>query len=85
MEELLCRMSWNPARLYNMDAGYLAEGGPADLVIFDPDCSQTFWEFKSKAANTPFAGRTCKSEIEYTVCAGKIVYIKNMSMSVLDE
>ena len=78
MTELLAKMTWNPARLYGMDAGYLAEGGPADLVIFDPDCDQTFGRFFSKASNSPFACKTCKSEIEYTICAGKIVYIKNM-------
>lgn len=85
MMELLAKMTWNPAKLYGMDAGYLAEGGPADLVIFDPDCSQTFWSFRSKASNTPFAGKTCKSEIEYTICAGKIAYIKNMSLSGLED
>ena len=85
MEELLAKMSLNPAKLYGMDAGYLAEGGPADMVIFDADCSQTFWHFYSKASNTPFAGKTCKSEIEYTICAGKIAYIKNMSISALED
>lgn len=79
MQELLLKMTWNPAKLYGLDAGYLAEGGPADMVIFDPDCDQTFRKFFSKACNTPFAGRTCKSEIEYTICGGKIAYIKNMS------
>lgn len=85
IEELLAKMSLNPAKLYGMDAGYLAEGGPADMVIFDADCSQTFWHFYSKASNTPFAGKTCKSEIEYTICAGKIAYIKNMSISALED
>ncbi len=85
MEELLSKMAWNPARLYGIDAGYLAEGGPADMVIFDADCNQTFWKFLSKASNTPFAGRTCRSEIEYTICAGRVAYIKNMSMSALDD
>lgn len=85
MAELLVRMSYNPAKMYGLDAGYLAEGGPADLVIFDPDCSQTFWKFSSKASNSPFAGRTCKSEVEYTICAGKVAYIKNMSMAALDD
>lgn len=85
MEELLLKMTWNPAKLYGIDAGYLAEGGPADIVIFDPDCSQTFWSFLSKASNTPFAGRTCKSEVEYTICAGKVAYIKNMSIAGLED
>ena len=85
MEELLLKMTWNPAKLYGMDAGYLAEGGPADLVIFDPDCRQTFGKFFSRASNTPFTGRTCSSEVEYTICAGKVAYIKNMSMAALED
>lgn len=85
MEELLAKMSLNPAKMYGLDAGYLAEGGPADLVIFDPDCSQTFWQFFSKASNSPFVGKTCRSEVEYTICGGKIAYIKNMSMVALDD
>lgn len=85
MRELLTVMSLNPAKLYGLDAGYLAEGGPADMVIFDPDCSQTFQRFMSKASNSPFAGRTCKSEIAYTICKGKVAYIKNMSMAVSDD
>lgn len=85
MMQLLAAMTWNPARLYGMDAGYLAEGGPADLVIFDPDCDRTFWKFYSRATNTPFAGRTCRSEVEYTICAGKIAYIKNMDLDALED
>lgn len=85
MMELLAKMTWNPAKLYGMDAGYLAEGGPADLVIFDPDCSRTFRKFLSRSSNSPFAGRTCKSDIEYTICAGKVVYIKNMDPAGLED
>lgn len=85
MEELLSKMTWNPAKIYGIEAGYLAEGGPADIVIFDADCRQTFLTFFSKASNSPFTGKTCKSEVEYTICAGKVAYIKNMSMSVLDD
>lgn len=28
-------MTYNPAKLYNFEAGYLAENGPADITIFD--------------------------------------------------
>ena len=85
MMELLAKMSLNPAKLYGIDAGYLAEGGPADIVIFDADCTRTFWQFFSRASNTPFWGETCKSEIEYTICAGKVAYIKNMSMPAPED
>ena len=35
MVQLMEKMSLNPARLYRLDRGYLAEGADADLVIFD--------------------------------------------------
>ena len=76
MMELLDKMTWQPAQMYHLNAGYLAENGPADLVIFDPDCIQTFFAFESKSKNTPFAGKTCKSRVEYTICDGKIAYIQ---------
>ena len=45
MVQLIEKMSLNPARLYGLDCGRMAEGAPADLVIFDPDeefCPETF-------------------------------------------
>ncbi|MDS1313401.1 dihydroorotase, partial [Streptococcus suis] len=38
--QLLEKMTINPAKLYGLDAGYLAENGPADLVIFDPNANR---------------------------------------------
>ena len=85
MMELLGKMTWNPARMYHLDAGYLEEGGPADMVIFDPDSTQTFFTFYSKSSNTPFAGKTCKSTVEYTISDGQIAYIECMGMNELDD
>lgn len=72
--QLLERMSLAPARLYHLDAGYLAEGGPADLILFD---EKELWKaehFHSKSSNTPFLGWEMKGRIHYTICSGKIVY-----------
>ncbi|MGN0152863.1 MAG: dihydroorotase [Lachnospiraceae bacterium] len=73
--ELLEKMTINPASMYHLDCGYLAEGGPADLVIFT-DNEKTFDSFSSKSDNSPFKGQTLKGEIQYTICNGKIVYKK---------
>ena len=73
--ELIGKMSANPARLYGLDAGYLAEGAPADLVIFSPEEK---WKvgscFKSKASNSPFIGEELPGRIYMTICGGKVVY-----------
>lgn len=71
---LLVRMSLAPARLYGLDAGYVAEGGPADLVLFDPEETWKAEAFHSRSANSPFLGRTMKGKIHMTVCGGRIVY-----------
>lgn len=85
MMELLRKMTWNPAQMYHLDAGYLAEEGPADLVIFDPDSVQHFFQFASKSSNTPFAGKRCKSEIEYTISEGNIAYIKMAGLQEMTQ
>lgn len=72
--ELIEKMSLAPAKLYHLDAGYLKEGGPADLVVFDPNREWVVNNFVSKAANSPFAGETIPGVINYTICGGKIVY-----------
>ena len=72
--ELLGKMSYAPASLYHLDTGYLAAGGPADLVIFDPDKAWTVDKFASKAANSPFVGERMPGVIAYTICEGKVVY-----------
>lgn len=76
MMKLLEKMSSAPAGLYQLDAGYLAEGGPADLVIFDKDA---VWRvekenFASKASNSPFIGEKMPGVVTGTICGGKIVY-----------
>lgn len=74
MPELIDRMSCAPAKLYHLDAGYLAEGGPADLVIFDPAQEWKVESFASKAANSPFTGENLPGVVHYTICGGKVVY-----------
>ncbi|HEM4050737.1 TPA: dihydroorotase [Streptococcus suis] len=75
--QLLEKMTINPAKLYGLDAGYLAENGPADLVIFDPNADRLITaEFASKSANSPFVGDSLKGEVRFTISDGKIVFQK---------
>lgn len=75
LSELLTKMTVNPAKLYEFDAGYLAENGPADLVIFDATTDITVSEtFISKACNSPFINKQLKGKVAYTICEGKIIY-----------
>lgn len=74
MMELVEKMSLAPAKLYHLDAGYLEEGGPADLVVFDPKREWVVQGFASKAANSPFVGETMPGTVSYTICGGRVVY-----------
>jgi dihydroorotase len=70
------KMSYNPARVINIQKGSLAQGMIADLVIFDPSKTyaidkNSFW---SKSQNTPFDGRTVTGEVRMTLVNGKVVY-----------
>jgi dihydroorotase len=72
--QLMRVMSYNPAEFYKLDAGYIDEGGPADLVIFNEDELWIPETFRSKATNSPFKGEKLHGRVKYTICAGKVVY-----------
>ncbi|GHV78950.1 dihydroorotase [Spirochaetia bacterium] len=71
---LIGKMTAAPAQLYGLDAGYLAEGGIADITILDDRETWTVGGFVSKSSNSPFAGSTLTGKVKYTICGGKIVY-----------
>lgn len=73
--ELLEKMTINPATLYHLDCGYIAENGPADLIIFNEN-TYTVNSFCSKSDNSPFKGETLTGEIQYTIVSGKVVFKK---------
>lgn len=74
MSDMLAKMTCNPADMYGLDAGYLKEGGPADLVIFDPKESWVYEKGYSKSINSPFLGQKLTGKVHATICAGEVVY-----------
>jgi dihydroorotase len=72
--ELLERMTLWPSMIYGIDAGYIKDGGKADLVIFNPDEEWDFVGSVSKSSNTPFLGQRLPGKIYDTICGGKIVF-----------
>ena len=73
-EQLIERLSLNPARLYGLEAGVIKEGADADIVIYDPCEKWVPEKYASRSSNTPFTGMELKGRVKFTICRGRIVY-----------
>ncbi|MEZ5836469.1 MAG: dihydroorotase [Geminicoccaceae bacterium] len=73
---LLRKMTWAPAQLLGLNAGRLAVGAPADLVLFDPDAPWKISEagLSSLAKNTAFEGRLVNGKVHRTLVDGRTIY-----------
>lgn len=74
MSQLLEKMTVNPANLYHLPCGSIAEGQAADLVIFDPEEKWTPDTYVSKSSNSPFTGWELYGKVKFTICDGKMIY-----------
>ncbi len=76
LSDILKKMTFNPACILRIPRGRLSLGGDADFTLFDLDQEWTVdpGEFASKGRHTPFAGRTLRGKVRYTIVGGKIVY-----------
>lgn len=76
--EVLRRLTINPARLLGLDVGRLVPGGPADIVLFDPDVP---WQidpdrFRSKSKNAPFDDRPVQGHAVQTIVDGRTIFAR---------
>ncbi|MBW2018471.1 MAG: dihydroorotase [Deltaproteobacteria bacterium] len=76
LNDLVAKMSTNPARILNLGHRGLKPGNPADLTIIDPEKKFTVDPntFKSRSRNTPFNGWELKGKAVLTMVGGKIVF-----------
>lgn len=77
LSDILRKMTMDPACILRLPGmGRLAVGSEADLILFDPDEPWTVEpeKFLSLGRNTPYAGRTVKGRVKYTLVDGEIVY-----------
>ncbi len=70
--ELITKMTYNPAKMLNIDKGTLTIGKAADI---DPNRTYKIdpSTFASKSKNTPFGGFQVKGKVIYTIVDGNIV------------
>jgi len=59
----------------SLEVPTIAEGQPADLVLFNPDATTTFSKdfMKSKSQNTPFLDKTLSGRIDLVVLAEEVL------------
>ncbi len=76
IEQAIKLMTYNPARVFNLDAGSIDEGVKANLVLIDKNKEWVVDRFKfvSKGKNTPFHGKKLKGMVVKTFYKGKEVY-----------
>jgi dihydroorotase len=74
--EVIARLTINPARILRLPVGRLAEGAPADLVLFDPDLPWRIStdDFRSKSKNAPFDGRPVQGRVVRTLVDGRTIF-----------
>ena len=74
--DILRPLTQGPATLLGLEAGVLATGAPADLILFDPGAPVVVDAdaLKSKSKNSPFDGRRLQGRVLLTVVGGRIVH-----------
>jgi dihydroorotase len=79
LARLVEALSTAPARLFGLPGGTLAEGAPADVVVFSTTRSThvTPDGFLSKSRNSPWIARTLRGRVERTFVSGREVYVRS--------
>ena len=79
LENLIRRLTIEPARVFDLPYGTLARGSSADVVIFDPARHWTVdaSTFHSKGKNTPLDGHAMRGQVLMTLVEGRVVYERN--------
>ncbi|HEX4303938.1 MAG TPA: dihydroorotase [Rhizomicrobium sp.] len=76
LAHVLKAVTATPAAILGLNAGTLAKGAPADLVLIDPDEPYTVdaEKLRSRARNTPFDGRKFHGRAVKTFVGGVCVF-----------
>ena len=76
MQQMIAKMSINPAKVLGIDRGDISVGKTADITIFDPrELYEIHAEdFKGRAVNMPYEGRVVSGRVKYTILEGRVTY-----------
>ena len=75
LKTIISKMTWEPAKVFKLDAGTLNVGSAADITVIDPDKE---WvvdakNFYTKGSHSPFIGRKFKGKAVMTFVDGKMM------------
>ena len=72
---LVKRYSAEPRKMMELDPVAVAEGNPADFVVFDPESTTTFSKefMQSKSSNTPFLNKELSGRVVRVVLDGEVL------------
>ncbi|MEG1727690.1 MAG: dihydroorotase [Acidaminococcaceae bacterium] len=75
INEIIGKMSTEPANIFALNAGSLKVGKPADVTIIDLDKKWTVnsMNFYTRGKFTPYEGKKCQGQAVATMVAGKFV------------
>ena len=75
-DELVRKMSVNPAKILGIEAGSLSAGSSADIALVDINEQWTVDvdSLHGKSKNTPFKGMTLTGRVKKTLLNGKVVF-----------
>ncbi len=76
LEQAIAKLTQDPARVFGLPKGTLAEGADADVAIVAPDEAWSVdpARLRSKSRNTPFGGWKVKGRIHQTLVGGRVVF-----------
>jgi dihydroorotase len=76
LRDVLAMLTARPAELFGLPGGAIAEGEPADLVLFDAGAPWRIdaGRFLSSGDNTPFDGLPVQGRVKMTLKGGEIVF-----------
>ena len=74
LQEVICKLSLNPALVLKIGKGTLQAGADADITLIDPDLEWTVDSslFRSKSKNTPFNGWKLTGRAVQTIVGGRV-------------
>lgn len=76
LQQLVEKMSCNPAKILGVNRGSLKAGSVADITVIDPDKNWTVVaeQLASKSKNSPWLGETMTGAAAATIVDGKLVF-----------